>query len=160
MSFSLFIDRLCLFVCRLGIAGLSPRAPGTCGSFVAVLLAPVCFLPLPPAARVGALALIFVLGALAATRVERMLATKDPGQIVIDELLGMWLTLLPHAQPSWRTLLAAFVLFRLFDIIKLWPAKSSEDWLPGGWGVMIDDVVAGVQAMVVLHLLGLFGWFG
>jgi phosphatidylglycerophosphatase A len=160
MSFSLSVDRLCLFVCRLGVAGLSPRAPGTCGSFVAALLAPACFLPLPFAARAGALALIFVFGALAATRVERMLAAKDPGQIVIDELLGMWLTLLPHAQPSWRTLLAAFVLFRLFDITKPWPVKASENWLPGGWGVMIDDVVAGLQAMAVLHILGFFGWPG
>jgi phosphatidylglycerophosphatase A len=158
MSPFLSIDRLCLFVCRLGVAGLSPLAPGTCGAFVAALLAPLCFLPLPLAARGGVLALIFVLGALAATRVEQILSAKDPGQIVIDELLGMWLCLLPYARPSWRVLLAAFVLFRLFDIVKLWPAKASENWLPGGWGVMIDDVVAGAQTMAVLYILGRCGW--
>ena len=153
MSAFLSIDGLALFVSRLGFAGLSPCAPGTCGTALAAVIAPWCFLPLPCLWRGAALLAIFFLGALAATRAERILGVKDPGQVVIDELLGLWLVLWPFAQPSWKTIAAAFVLFRLFDIAKFWPVRASENWLPDGYGVMIDDVLAGVQALLALAAL-------
>ena len=153
MSAVLSIDRLALFVCRLGFAGLSPLAPGTCGTALAAVIAPWCFLPLPFSWRGAALLAIFFLGALAATRAERVLGVKDPAQVVIDELLGLWLVLWPFAQPSWKTVLAAFALFRLFDIAKFWPARAAETWLPDGYGVMLDDVLAGVQALLALAVL-------
>ena len=153
MPVLLSIDRLALFVCRLGFAGLSPRAPGTCGTALAAVLAPWCFLPLSCFWRGVALLAIFFLGALAATRAERVLGVKDPGQVVIDELLGLWLVLWPFAHPTWKTIAAAFVLFRLFDIAKFWPVRASETWLPDGYGVMLDDVAAGVQALVALAAL-------
>jgi phosphatidylglycerophosphatase A len=160
MSALLSIDRLALFVCRLGFAGLSPRAPGTCGTALAAVIAPWCFLPLSYFWRGVVLLMIFFLGALAATRAERILGVKDPGQVVIDELLGLWLVLWPFAQPSWKTILTAFVLFRVFDIVKFWPVRASETWLPDGYGVMLDDVLAGVQALLALVVLrALWGAF-
>lgn len=144
------LDKVLLFYCRIGFAGLSPKAPGTAGSALACLLAPLCYLPLPLAGRVALLAIIFVTGSLAATRVERMLGQKDPGQVVIDELLGVWLTLLPIAEPSCWEIAGAFVFFRIFDITKPGPVKASENWLPDGWGVMLDDAVAAITAMLCL----------
>lgn len=148
-----FSDFAVLAFCRLGVAGLSPVAPGTCGSLLALLVAPVLFFPLPIPARIALLGLLFWIGGRAATRAEQILGQNDPGQVVIDELVGMWLTLLPFSNPGWVTCVLGFVLFRLFDAAKPWPVSASEHWLPGGYGVMIDDVVAGVMAMLCLIFL-------
>ena len=83
------MDKLILAFCRLGFAGLSPIMPGTCGSALAAVLAPFLFIPLPFVARVVVLVLVFWIGGVAATRGEQILGYKDPGEIVIDELLGM-----------------------------------------------------------------------
>lgn len=152
-----FSDYSVLLFCRLGVAGLSPVAPGTCGSLLALLMAPVLFLPLPLVGRLALLGLLFWSGSRAATRAEQILGENDPGQVVIDELVGLWLTLLPFADPSWVTCTLGFLLFRLFDAAKPWPVSASEHWLPGGYGVMIDDVVAGVMAMICLLILHRFG---
>lgn len=150
-----FMDELCLQASRLGPCGLSPKAPGTVGSAAAVLVAPLFFMPLPLLWRVVVLLVLFVLGSLAATRAERLLGEKDPGQIVIDELFGQWLTLLPFAALDLRWMLTALALFRLFDIFKPYPVRNAEAWLPRGWGVMIDDGIAGLYAMLSLGLLRL-----
>ncbi len=151
------VDKLILAFCRLGFAGLSPIMPGTCGSAVAAVLAPFLFLPLPFAARVVVLALVFWAGGIASSRAERILGCKDPGQVVIDELLGVWLVLLPFSDPGWMKIGIAFVLFRIFDMWKPWPVHASENWLPGGFGIMIDDVMAALQALLVMWLLHLTG---
>ena len=83
------MDKLILAICRLGFAGLSPIMPGTCGSALAAVLAPFLFIPLPFVARIVVLVLVFWIGGMAATRGEQILGYKDPGEIVIDELLGM-----------------------------------------------------------------------
>ncbi len=153
------LDIASLGYCRLGIAGLSPIMPGTCGSFLAALLAPFLFLPLSFWGRVAVLAFVFWSGALAATRVEHLMGCKDPGSIVIDELVGVWIALLPFKQPGWVQIMAAFLLFRLFDIWKPWPVHASENWLPDGYGVMLDDAVAGLMALIVLALFSLLGIF-
>ena len=140
------------------MAGLARRAPGTWGSAVAALLAPLWFLPLSLQGRALVLAGVFFVGALAASRVEVLLGREDPPQVVVDELLGMWLTLLPFAQPSLSMLLAGFVLFRIFDIWKPWPVGASEHWMRGGFGVMLDDALAGVWAMLCLGGLHALGW--
>ena len=151
------LDTLCLIVSRLWLAGLAPRMPGTCGSAVALALAPFLFLPLPYAARCLLLVLIFVLGALASGRVEQLTGLSDPPEVVIDELLGMWLVLLPFKEPSLGLMLAAFVLFRIFDMLKPWPVSASEHWLPGGFGIMLDDAVAALLALACLGLLRMTG---
>lgn len=145
------LDRHVLAFCRLGIAGLSPWAPGTMGTALACVIAPICFIPLNIYARCTLLLIIFVLGGMAATRAETLLGEKDPGQVVIDELVGVWLVLLPLKSPTFWEYVGAFVLFRIFDIKKPWPVKSSENWLPAGWGIMIDDVVAGCWALLCLE---------
>lgn len=145
-----FWDNAALHFCRLGGAGLAPSAPGTWGSALATLLAPMLFCPLSFMGRLLLLAGIFILGGLAASRAETLLGRTDPGEVVIDELLGLWIVLLPFKEPTLPLLVAAFLLFRFFDILKPWPVSASEMWLPAGFGVMIDDVVAGVLAMICL----------
>jgi phosphatidylglycerophosphatase A len=104
-----------------------------------------------------ALALVTLVGLWAASRVERALGRKDPGVIVVDEVAGMMLSvlLLPRTP---QVLVAAFLLFRLFDIWKPYPARGSQA-LPGGLGVMADDLIAGLYALLVVaaarRLLGL-----
>lgn len=144
-------DKIILCFCRLGVAGLAPKAPGTWGTALACALAPFLFLPLDIIGRSTLLVVLFIVGSLAATRAEQILHQKDPGQVVIDELVGVWLVLLPFANPGFWLIVAAFALFRIFDIAKPWPVRASENWLPGGFGVMIDDVLAGVWALLCLE---------
>ena len=144
--------------CRLGVAGLSPVMPGTCGTLLAMLIAPLLFLPLSVPLRAVLLIVLFCLGALASSEAERILGKKDPGEVVIDELVGVWLAMLPFSSPGWQLMLAAFVLFRIFDMVKPWPIRASEKWLPDGWGIMLDDVVAGgitMGCLAVLHWAGM-----
>lgn len=132
-------------------AGRARRAPGTWGSLISVFLALPLFLPLSFGPRLLVLGVVFFVGAWAATRAEILLGRKDPGAVVIDELLGQWVTFLPFAVLSPVELAAGFALFRLFDIAKPWPVKASEHWLPAGYGIMIDDLFAGCYAGVVLY---------
>ncbi|MFW6243883.1 MAG: phosphatidylglycerophosphatase A, partial [Desulfovibrionales bacterium] len=124
------LDRLAKEVCTLGPVGHLPWAPGTWGSLVAVVFAPWLFLLLSIPLRLLVVAVIFILGGMAASRVERQTGVKDPGMVVVDELAGQWLTLLPFATLHPVHLGLAFVLFRLFDIVKPWPVRRSEHWLP------------------------------
>ena len=89
-------------------------------------------------------------GTWAAHRAERLLGGKDPGAIVIDEVAGMTLAVLPFP-PTAAVLAVAFVLFRVFDIAKPFPARSSQR-APGGIGVMVDDLVAGLYALAVIAI--------
>lgn len=92
-----------------------------------------------------------VIGIPAATIISRESGRKDPQNVVIDEAAGQWLTL-AVAAPDWKHALAGLALFRLFDITKPWPARRLEH-LPGGWGIMLDDLAAGFYGAVVLLLL-------
>jgi phosphatidylglycerophosphatase A len=104
------------------------------------------------AALIGAAVLIFFVGVWAAGESEKFFGRTDPGHVVIDEVVGQMLTflLVPHA--SWKLLLAGLGLFRFFDVTKPFPAGRAER-LPGGWGIMIDDLLAGVYALVALAFL-------
>lgn len=140
-----------------GIGRIRP-APGTWGSLAALippLLAPAGFDPL---LLLPAAALAFVIGWWAANRYQRLTGTHDAGEIVIDEVCGQWLALcLVSLTPF--TILAGFVLFRLFDIAKPWPIRWADRKIGGGLGVMLDDVLAGIAAAVCLYGLALiFGW--
>ena len=114
-------------------------------------------MPITNAGRGALLALLivmtFFLGVWAAGRSEKFFGRTDPGHVVIDEVAGQMVALLlvPHA--PWKLLLAGFVLFRVFDISKPFPAGRAER-LPGGWGIMLDDVISGVYALGALALLG------
>jgi phosphatidylglycerophosphatase A len=128
--------------------GLVPKAPGTVGSLGALPL----YLLLARGGRLGvaagALATTAV-GIWAATTVARDLGKKDPQIVVVDEVAGILVTMLPMAHVSWRAVLYGFLLFRLFDITKPWPVRRFEA-LPDGWGIVMDDVVAGAFGACVM----------
>ncbi|MDP3425825.1 MAG: phosphatidylglycerophosphatase A [Humidesulfovibrio sp.] len=164
-AFNGLLDRAALAIATLGPVGRLPLAPGTWGSAVALLLAPWVFIPLPLLWRLGVLALILLAGAWAAARAEVILGEEDPGCVVVDELLGQWTAFAPFhiftgfsgwtATTPWE-LLTLFGLFRLFDILKPWPIRAVERSVPGGLGVMLDDLVAGLFAAAVFLPIRLF----
>ena len=96
------------------------------------------------------------IGIPAATLVERESERPDPGHVVIDEVAGQWIALI-YSRVNLSHLLAGFLFFRLFDIVKPWPARQLES-LPAGWGIMLDDVAAGVYALLLM--LALQHWIG
>jgi len=164
-------DYLALAIATCGV-GYLPLAPGTWGSLLAVglylglqtfvlafvrararensvlLLAPtVIFI----AAELLLITIITLVGIWAGTRAEKLLGKKDPGKVVIDEVAGQLIALLPilpKLDPGWVSIIIAFVTFRLFDIVKPYPARRMEK-LESGLGIMSDDVVAGAYAGVV-----------
>lgn len=155
------LDRVALSIATLGPVGRLPLAPGTWGSAVALVAAPWLFVPLPLVARLGLLALVLAAGAWAASRAERVLGAQDPGCVVVDELLGQWAAFAPFHLTGWTAtmpweLLALFGLFRLFDIVKPWPIRAVERRVPGGLGVMLDDLAAGLLAAGVFAVIRLF----
>ena len=134
-------------------SGLSRFAPGTMGTMVAIPFA-LLLKPLPPVVFWALLLVLFLLGVYLCGATARRLGKHDPGGIVWDEMVGYWLTI-AFIPAQWPWLLAAFVLFRLFDIFKPWPIRQSERLFSGGLGIMVDDVIAALYAMAVLALLQL-----
>jgi phosphatidylglycerophosphatase A len=143
-------------------AGRMRPGPGTWGSAAAAVLWFACAEGLRPSrAHLSWLtltaALIAVMAGIpAGTRVERESSGVDPGHVVIDEVAGQWIALI-YSRADLVHLLAAFLFFRIFDILKPWPARRFER-LPGGWGIMLDDVAAGVYALLVVQAFG--NWIG
>ena len=141
-----------------GVGRLRP-GPGTWGSLATALLWWLLASHLPPAARLPVIVLLIVIvvavGIPAATLEARGCGKKDPSHVVIDEVAGQLVTLI--ACPiGWQALLAGFILFRVFDIVKPPPVRSLER-LPEGTGIVVDDLGAGVYALIALQLLLHFG---
>jgi phosphatidylglycerophosphatase A len=134
--------------------GYFPKSPGTVGSLGAVAAAWVLVVPLglPPAALGVAAALLLWPSVWAANRACRRWQSEDPQRVVVDEVVGQWITLAAAPRPQWGWWAAAFLLFRVFDILKPFPVRAAER-LPGGWGVVADDLAAGVYGAVILTLL-------
>ena len=145
------VRSVALLVASAGPAGHVPVAPGTAGSGVGVALWLVVRGSASPALEVIVITAVLAIGVWSATVTELHYGREDPGVVVIDEVAGMlitclWLPLAPVG------LLVAFLAFRLFDIVKLYPASAAER-LPQGWGIMADDVVAGLYAYAIVRLL-------
>ncbi len=141
--------RIKTFIATSGFAGYLPGAPGTWGSIVAILLWYALQLVIEPLFIVGLTVVLFFIGVWVAKDISRYEEEEDPSHIVIDELVGQWIPLwfLP-VTPMY--ILMAFILFRIFDIAKPWPV-SMFDRIPGGWGIMLDDIAAGVYALLILE---------
>ncbi|KAA0876302.1 phosphatidylglycerophosphatase A family protein [Nitrincola tapanii] len=135
-------------------SGAVPKAPGTFGTLAALL--PWFFLAsLPLWAYAWVLLLSFAIGVWLCQRTSDDIGVHDHGGIVWDEFVGLWITLMAVPM-QWHWVLLGFVLFRLFDIWKLWPIRQLDARVGGGFGIMIDDVIAGVYAAVILQLLLFF----
>jgi phosphatidylglycerophosphatase A len=135
-------------------SGLSPFAPGTAGTLVGVVICLLC-LPLPWAMRLLIVIALSALSIYVAGQAEIIYQKKDDQRIVIDEIIGLQITMLPVAI-NVMSLCAAFVLFRIFDILKPFPIGNLQR-LPGGWGVVADDVLAGIYAAVIMFTLSYAG---
>jgi phosphatidylglycerophosphatase A len=131
-------------VCGVGYA---PIAPGTFGSAAGLLL--WWLLPSTPVVQVGAIVALFVVGSWSGSVAERHFGRADPGQVVIDEVMGMLITLLLNPV-GWKGAFAGFLIFRVADVIKPYPANRLER-LPGGVGVMADDGMAAIYANLALR---------
>jgi phosphatidylglycerophosphatase A len=133
-------------------SGLSPRAPGTAGTLAAWLLYPLVRTPISDFVFLALLASFFVAGIIAADRTGRALGVSDHGAIVWDEIVAFWLVL--FFTPTgliWQAV--AFALFRFFDIVKPPPVRWADTRVKGGFGVMLDDLIAAGYAILVLAIL-------
>ncbi|HAY47390.1 MAG TPA: phosphatidylglycerophosphatase A [Thalassospira sp.] len=135
-------------------SGKSPKAPGTAGSFAALPFGWMIWIYGGNEALIIASIIIFAIGIWVAHQYSHLLGIHDAGEIVIDEVVGQWMCLLvvPLAA-DWMDivwLLVAFVAFRAFDVAKPWPIRWVDRRVGGGFGIMLDDVLAGIFAMIVL----------
>jgi phosphatidylglycerophosphatase A len=141
-------------------AGLLPIAPGSWGSLAALPFAWAIRDRAGPAGLAAAAALMFVAGWWASAAVVRASGRKDPGAVVVDEVAAQWLVLVPAPLDPFAYGLG-FVLFRIADIVKPWPASWADREVPGGLGIMLDDALAALYALLVLMiLLAIAGAFG
>jgi phosphatidylglycerophosphatase A len=136
-------------------AGLLPWAPGTWGSLAALPFGWLLFRYAGPFGLLAATAAVFATGLWAAQAYEKVAAVKDPGAIVIDEVAGQWLALVPagiiQGGLSLMGILLAFLCFRVFDVAKPWPVGWADRHLKGAFGIMADDIIAGIYAAAVVY---------
>ncbi len=145
------MTRLAVFLATFGYCGYFPFAPGTIGSAAGLVVYLLVWWAQTPLVEVGLIVVLFFAGVWAGTTAERYFGGIDPGPIVIDEVVGMLITL-AFIPVGLSGALAGFLLFRIFDIIKPYPAARLES-LHGGLGVMADDAMAAVYANLTLRLL-------
>ncbi len=144
------MNRLAKIVSTFFGAGYFPVAPGTFASLAAVLLYRFVLAGASGPAFAGVIVAVYFVGVAAAGSFSRFLDERDPRKIVIDEVVGQWIALF-LVPPDWLSLGLAFILFRFFDILKPFGIRDTER-LPGGWGIMTDDVVAGLAALLLVRL--------
>ncbi len=144
------MDKLFMFIATGAYSGYLPKAPGTWGSMVGVLL----WLGLnrvAPLTYGAVVCALFVIGTAAAGAAEKIVDSGDPGLVVVDEIVGQLIALaLIPTHPL--AVLAGFALFRFFDILKPFPIGWLDSHIHGGLGIMLDDVVAGLYALAILQL--------
>jgi phosphatidylglycerophosphatase A len=140
--------------------GYFPFGPGTVGSLAAVLIAAAVdhWLGGTRHFLFGSFFLLLVPATWASTVTATATGKEDPGFVVVDEVLGQWVTLLGVSSYSVRSFAAGFILFRIFDIWKPWPVRKLER-LPGGYGIVADDLAAGLYGALILYLGRLFGLY-
>jgi phosphatidylglycerophosphatase A len=145
------VTRLAVFVATVAYCGYFPFAPGTVGSAAGLVVYLLVWWSHSAIVESGLIVGLFAAGAWAGTTAERYFGGIDPSQVVIDEVVGMLITL-AFIPVGWSAALAGFVLFRIFDVIKPFPAGRLES-LHGGFGVMADDAMAAVYANLSLRVV-------
>jgi phosphatidylglycerophosphatase A len=145
------MTRLAVFLASFGYVGYFPIAPGTAGSAAALALYALVRWSASPLVEGVVLVAVALVGTWSASIAERQFGVKDPGQIVIDEVLGMLMTLafVPLTRPG---VVVGFLVFRALDIVKPFPANAAER-LHGGLGVMADDAMSGVYGNIIVRVL-------
>ena len=153
------MKRLALFLATCGYLGYAPFAPGTVGSAAGVAVFYAIRATGSPALEIATILILLVVGVWSATIAEEHLGGLDPGPVVIDEVVGMLITLalLPVNATG---VVAGFVVFRILDVVKPWPAGRFES-LRGGVGVMADDTMAAVYGNLIMRgvIAAMPGWF-
>jgi phosphatidylglycerophosphatase A len=145
------VTRLAVFVATVAYCGYFPIAPGTVGSAAGLIVYLLVWWAQSPVVEVGLIVALFAAGVWAGTTAERYFGGIDPGPIVIDEVVGMLMTL-AFIPVGWSGAIAGFVLFRIYDVVKPYPAGRFER-LHGGLGVMADDAMAAVYANISLRIV-------
>lgn len=143
--------RLAVFLATVAYCGYSPIAPGTAGSAAGLIVYLLVWWTQSRLVEASLIAVVFVVGTWAASHAERFFGAIDPGPVVIDEVLGQLITL-AFMPVGISAAIAGFVLFRIYDVIKPYPANRLERF-HGGFGIMADDAMAGVYANLTLRLL-------
>ena len=133
-------------------AGLSPIAPGTMGTLAAMPLWFLMATYLPLAGYLAVTIIAFIVGITICQRASDELGVHDHGGIVWDEFVGLWITMIcaPISLPS---AILGFILFRIFDVLKPWPIKFIDEKIEGGFGIMFDDVLAGIFALICMQII-------
>ena len=133
--------------------GYAPKAPGTAGSLAGLLIAMALhYMGYGRGMLLALTAILMAPGIWSASVVARETNTTDPHIVVVDEVIGQWITLAGAATFNWKTWIAAFALFRVLDVWKPAPARQFES-LPGGWGIVADDVMAGLYGALGIFVL-------
>lgn len=145
------MTRFAVFLATVAYCGYVPVAPGTVGTAAGLAIYLLVWWTRSPVVEISLLVVTCVAGTWAATHAERYFGGIDPGPVVIDEVLGMLVTL-AFIPAGWSAMIAGFLLFRVFDIVKPYPANRLEKF-HGGFGIMADDAMAGVYANLALRLL-------
>lgn len=147
-----WLDR-CVVFCGVGFgSGLAPKAPGTFGSAFALLFIPL-WLAIGFSGTIIAVALMSLIGIYICGQTAKVMGVHDDGRIVWDEFAGQSITFLPLiylGTMSWLWALAGFALFRLFDVWKPWPIRVIDRQVGGGFGIMLDDIIAGAWAALCI----------
>jgi phosphatidylglycerophosphatase A len=154
VTFSELVKRPACFLAYGFGSGLAPKAPGTFGTLAAIPLY-LLIQDLALLAYLLVLLVAFVAGIWFCQKAVDWLGQEDPSAVVWDEFVGYWVTMIA-APSSWYWLMIGFVLFRIFDILKPWPISWCDKNLHGGFGIMLDDVVAGLMALICLQGLSFF----
>ena len=150
-EFKGFKDKVTAAFVSVFFLGYAPVASGTVGSVPAALL--VYFMGDRPLTLLILAVVLFFPGVAASSRAEEIFGRKDPSEVVIDEFVGMLVAML-WLPVTWQSVASTFLLFRVFDILKPFPAKNCEK-LKGGLGVMADDLIAGIYANLAYRILAL-----
>lgn len=132
-------------------SGLAPKAPGTVGSFAAI---PFCIILLyaPVYLQILIILLSFIVGVIVCNQTEKDMGEHDNSAIVIDEFVGMFISVIAFPQ-IWYIVFIAYVFFRIFDVLKPYPISYLDKKIAGGIGIMLDDVLAGIYALICSHIV-------